>query len=136
MVPIEPPTLLSLLDGVKHVKGVQLWAFLIDQLHLEDTITVSRDARAVALRATCFTKMATLCSGEDVEALGEQLDHDPARVHAATQATGIFFFPNGAETHAVIPLWVILTCGKFTDDHCTAMRHHMVKVYSIAAFRE
>ena len=74
MVPNEPPTLLSLLDNVKHVEGVHVWHLLIDEIHVEDVITVSCEARALGLCATCCTEMVTRCSGEDVEAPGERLD--------------------------------------------------------------
>ena len=31
---------------------------------------------------------------------------------------------------------MIPTCGKFTGDHCRAVRHHMVKLRGSAAFRD
>ena len=33
MIPNEPPSMVSLLDGVKRVEGVQLWNLLTDNLH-------------------------------------------------------------------------------------------------------
>ena len=71
VLPNVPSTLVSLWESVRHVKGVQLWQLSIDELHVEDVVTFSHEARAVGLCATCCTERITLCSGADVEALGE-----------------------------------------------------------------
>ena len=68
MVPNESPTLLSMLDNVKHVGGLPLWHLLIDEIHVEDAITVSRQARAGGLCTTFCTQVEAPCGGEDVEA--------------------------------------------------------------------
>ena len=47
MFPNELPTLVSVLDNVKHIEGAHLWHLLIDELHVEDVMTVSREARVV-----------------------------------------------------------------------------------------
>ena len=67
----EPPSLLSPIVGVKHVEGVHLWHLLIDKLQVEDVVTVSQQARAVALRATCCTEVVTPYTSEDVKAIGD-----------------------------------------------------------------
>ena len=93
MVPNEQPILLALLDNVKHVDSVPLWHPLIDEIHAEDVINVSCEARAVGLCVTCCIVVATACSAEDFEALGERLDQDPARYHAVTHATVVLLAP-------------------------------------------
>ena len=45
-----------------------LWHLLIDEIHVEDAITVSREARAGGLCTTCCTQVEAPCGGEDVEA--------------------------------------------------------------------
>ena len=51
LLPIVTPALVSLLDNLSHIKGVHLWHLYIDDLHMEDVITVSREAYVVGLCA-------------------------------------------------------------------------------------
>ena len=67
-----------------------MWHLLIEELDIEDDVTISHEARAVGSCATCCTKAVTLCSGQVVEALGERLDRDAARYHGEKQATVVF----------------------------------------------
>ena len=53
-LPNERHSLVSVLDNVKHVEGVHLWHLLINELHMEDFIAVSREARAVGLNVICY----------------------------------------------------------------------------------
>ena len=105
--PNELPTRVPLFDSVKHVEDVHLWHLLIDELHVEDIITISLVARAISMCATCCIKaVVTLCSGEDVEALGECLDRDAARYDVATQSTVVFLAPHATEACVAIPVCV------------------------------
>ena len=64
VVPNEPSTPLSMQDNIKHVEGVHQWHLMIDRIHVQDSITVSHEARAVGLCATCGTEVVRLCSRE------------------------------------------------------------------------
>ena len=63
--PNEPPCLHSLLEALSHIAGVHVWHLCIDEIHVEDAITVSREALAVALCATCCGHAMPLATGDD-----------------------------------------------------------------------
>ena len=117
MVSDQPPSLMLLLDNVKHVEGVHLWHLLVEEFHMEHVITVSREARAVCLCATCFKQVVTLCSRRDVDALRERLDQDAACYHAAGQAAIVVL---ATKAYRSISVWANPTCGKFKGDLCRA----------------
>ena len=67
--PNEPPGLPWLLEALGHIPGCHVWHLCIDEIHVEDVITVSGEAHAVGLCATCCRHPMPLASGGDVEAL-------------------------------------------------------------------
>ena len=50
--PNGPPGLPWLLEGLGHISGCHVWHLCIDEIHVEDIITVSRQALTVGLCAT------------------------------------------------------------------------------------
>ena len=67
--PNEPPSLPWLLVALGHIPGCHVWHLCINEIHVEDVITVSGEAQAVGLCATCCRHPMPLASGGDVEAL-------------------------------------------------------------------
>ena len=88
------PGLPWLLEALGHIPGCHVWHLCMDEIHVEDVITVSREALAVGLCATCCRHPMPLASGADVEALAERLEQDADTYHAANQAT-VVFLPAG-----------------------------------------
>ena len=131
----EPPRLPWLLEALGHIPGCHVWHLCIDEIHMEDVITVSGKAQAVGLCATCCRHPMPLASGGDVEALAQRLEQDPDTYHAANQATLVLLAPHTEEGYSAIPVWVIPTCGRFKADHCHAVRKHMAELCGNAAFR-
>ena len=107
--PNEPPGLPWLLEALGHIPGCHVWYLCIDEIHVEDVITVSGEAQAVGLCATCCRHPMPLASGGDVEALAQRLEQDPDTYHAANQATVVFPAPHTEEGYCAIPVWVIPT---------------------------
>ena len=64
--PNEPPNLSWLMEALSHIAGVPGWHLCIDEMHVEDAITVSREVIAVGLCATCCRHPMPLPSGADV----------------------------------------------------------------------
>ena len=52
-----------------HIPGCHVWHLCIDEIHVEDVITVSGEAKGVGLCATRCRHPMPLASGGDVEAL-------------------------------------------------------------------
>ena len=102
---------------------------------VEDVITVSGEAQAVGLCATCCRHPMPLASGGDVEALAQRPEQDPDTYHAANQAAVVFLAPHTEEGYSAIPVWVIPTCGRFKADHCHAVGKHLAELCGNAAFR-
>ena len=127
----EPPWLL---EALGHIPVCHVWHLCMDEIHVEDVITVSREALAVALCATCCRHPMPLASGADVEALAQRLEQDSNTYHAANQATVVFLSPHREEGYSAIPVWVIPTCGRFKAEHCRAVRKHMAELCGNAAF--
>ena len=113
-----------------------MWHLCIDEIHVEDVITVSRDAHVVGLCAMCGRHPVLLAIGDDVEALAELLEQDPGTYHAANHAMVVLSAPHAEEGCSAIPVWVIPTCGKFKGECCHAMRKHMAELCGNAAFRD
>ena len=134
--PNEPPGLPWLLEALGHIPGCHVWHLCIDEIHVEDVITVSGEAQAVGLCATCCRHPMPLASGGDVEALAQRLEQDRDTYHAANQATVVFLAPHTEEGYSAIPVWVIPTCGRFKADHCHAVWKHMAELCGNAAFRD
>ena len=78
----EAHTAMFLLD--KHVDSVHLWHFLSDELHVEHVITVSGEARAVPLCATCSTKGVMLPQERPMSRRESWRDMPPKVVRADT----------------------------------------------------
>ena len=64
--PNEPPSLPWLPEAIGHIPGCHVWNVCIDEIHVEDVITVSREALAGGLCATCCRHPMPLASGADV----------------------------------------------------------------------
>ena len=79
----EPPSVPWLLDALSHIKDVLVWHLCIDESHVEDVISVSREALVVGLCATCCRHPMPFPSGDDVEAPAQRLEQDPETYHAA-----------------------------------------------------
>ena len=133
--PNEPPSLPWLLEALSNIAGVHVWHVCIDEIHVEDVITVSREAVTVGLCATCCRYPMPSASGANVEALAQRLEQDPDTYHTANQATVVFLAPHTEEGYSAIPVWVIPTCGTFRAEHCHAMRKHVAELCGNAAFR-
>ena len=134
--PNEPPGLPWLPEALGHIPGCNGWHLCIDEIHVEDVITISGEAEAVGLCATCCRHPMPLASGADVEALAQRLEQDLDTYHAANQATVVFLAPHTEEGYSAVPVWVIPTCGRFKADHCHAVRKHMAELCGNAAFRD
>ena len=66
--------------------------------------------------------------GDDVEALAQWLEQEPATYHAATQAVVVFLIAlHALEGYFAIPAWVIATCWKFKAECCRAVRKPMAE---------
>ena len=70
--PNELPTLPWLLEALSHIADVHVWHLCTNEMHVEDVITVSHEAIALGLCATCCRYPMPLASGDDVEALAQQ----------------------------------------------------------------
>ena len=134
--PNEPPGLPWLLEALGHIPGCHVWHLCIDEIHVEDVITVSREALAVGLCAMCCRHPMPLASSADVEVLAQRLEQNPDTYHAANQATVVFLAPHTEKGYYAIPLWVIPTCGRFKAEHCHTIRKHMAELCGNAAFRD
>ena len=113
-----------------------MWHLCIDEIYVEDAITVSREALAVGLCATCCRHPMPLASGDDVEALTQRLEQDPDTNHATNQAPVVLLAPHTEEEYSAIPVWVIATCGRFKAAHLHVVRKHMAELYGNATHRE
>ena len=132
--PNEPPGLPWLLEALGHIPCCHVWHRCIDEIHVEDVITVSREALTVGLCATCCRHPMPMASGADVEALAQRPEQDSNTCDAANQATVVFPAPHTVEGYSAIAVWVIPTCGRFKAEHCHAVRKHMVELCGNAAF--
>ena len=82
--PNEPPSLPWLLDALSHIAGGHVWHLCInDNIHVEDIITVSREAVTVGLCTTCCLQPMQFASSEDVVAMAQRSEQDPDTPHAA-----------------------------------------------------
>ena len=120
--PNEPPRLPWLLEALGYIPGCHVWHLCIDEIHVQDIITVSGEAQAVGLCATCCRHPMPLASGAVVEALAQRLEQDQDTYHAANRAAVVFLEPHTEEEYSAILVWVIPTCGRFKADHCHAVR--------------
>ena len=134
--PNEPPGLPWLLEALGQILGGHVWHVCIDEIHVEDVITVSHEALAVGLCATCCRHPMPLASGPDAEALAQRLEQDPDTYHAANQATVVFPAPHTEEGYSAIPVCLIPTCGGFQAEDCHAIRLHKAELCGNAAFRD
>ena len=95
--PNDPPGLPWLPEALGHIPGCRVWHLCIDEIHSEHVMTVSREALAVGLCATCCRHPMLLASGADVEALAQRLEQDSNTYHAANHTTVVFLAPHTKE---------------------------------------
>ena len=125
----EPLGLPWLLEALGHIPGCHVWHLCIDEIHVEDVITVSGEAQAVGLCATCCRRPMPLAPGGDVEALAQRLEQDPDTYHAANQATVVFLAPHtlpslcGSSPPAASSRRTIAMLFGNTWLSCAAMQH-------------
>ena len=124
------------MEALGHIPGCHVWHPCINQMHVDDLITASREALAVGLCAMCCRYPMPLASGADVEALAQRPEQDPDTYHAANQATVVFLAPHTEDWYSAIPVWVIPTCGKCKAECCHAVRKHMAELCSNVAFQD
>ena len=103
---------------------------------MEDVITISRDVHMARLCAMCCQHTMPMATGDDVEAVAQQLEQEPATYHATTLATVVLVASHTAEGYSAIHIWAIPTCGKFKVGHCLVVHKHMAELCSNAAFMD
>ena len=54
------------LESLNHVEGMHPWHLLIDKLHVETIIVITREAYDLEMCATCSMERVSLYSGEDI----------------------------------------------------------------------
>ena len=68
VAPRVRPTGPWLLEAPRQVAAFHVWHLCIDEINFEDLVTISREALALRLCATCCRHPLPLVSGDDVEA--------------------------------------------------------------------